>query len=94
MRIDKQELYKQALEVYGMELQVDIAKEEFAELIVAISHYHRGKAMKDEVISELADCIIMLEQLVSMYEISETKLNYIKNEKLDRLQERLGIRGN
>lgn len=55
---------KKAVDTFGKENQINMATEELAELIVAINHYRRGRAGKDEVIEEIADCYIMLRQLI------------------------------
>lgn len=54
---------KKAVDTFGKENQLNMATEELAELIVAINHWRRGRAGKDEVIEEIADCYIMLREL-------------------------------
>ena len=54
---------KKAVDTFGKDSQTNMAIEELAELIVAINHWRRGRAGKDAVIEEIADCYIMLLQL-------------------------------
>lgn len=59
--IDPQ-LMQRALLAWGEASQIDMAQEEFAELIVALSHAKRGRATN--LVEEIADALIMLEQLL------------------------------
>ena len=57
-------LARAALAKYGQPAQLFVACEELAELIVAISHYQRGRAgALLELCTEIADAELMLEQL-------------------------------
>lgn len=71
---------------YGHEPQKMMLLEEMAELQKEIFHYdHDLEAITEEV----ADVLIMLEQIQMMYHISETKLHKITNEKLHRQLRRI-----
>lgn len=52
---------------YGVKNQEEMMIEECAELIVALRHEARGRAELDEVIEELADVLIMAQQLRIAY---------------------------
>jgi NTP pyrophosphatase (non-canonical NTP hydrolase) len=54
---------KKAVDTFGKDNQTNMATEELAELIVALNHWRRGRAGKDAVIEEIADCYLMLLQL-------------------------------
>lgn len=56
------DLMQRALLAWGQASQIDMAQEEFAELIVALSHAKRGR--DTNLVEELADAMIMLEQLL------------------------------
>jgi len=56
-----------ALDYFGIEMQLDLAQEECAELIVAISHYRRNRVDPNRVAEEIADVIIMTEQLRQVF---------------------------
>lgn len=80
-------------EYYGYKRQSQQAIEECAELIQAISKYNRllngeytGKDKKiiANLIEELADVEICIEQLKHFLEISDTKINNIKEYKINR----------
>ena len=49
--------------MFGIESQFDMAIEECSELIMAICHYGRNKANKNDIASEIADVEIMCNQL-------------------------------
>lgn len=56
-------LLKAAVLLWGPQAQLDVLKEECAELIVAASHYKRGrKDAKDNLIEEIADVELMCQQ--------------------------------
>lgn len=61
---------KKAVDVFGEPIQLDIAIEECAELIKAISKYKRycGKESIEDVIEEMADVYIMLNQLLIIFD--------------------------
>lgn len=65
-------LSQRALVAWGAHAQIDVAQEEFAELIVELSHAKRGR--ENNIVEELADAILMLEQIlqgVSPFEVAE-----------------------
>lgn len=57
----------EAVEHWGQGAQVNMAKEEAAELITALSHHERGRAKTNEVITEIADNVIMCNQLALIF---------------------------
>lgn len=79
---------KKAVDTFGKVNQTNIATEELAELIVAINHWRRGKAGKDTVIEEIADCYIMLRQLTYIVtdSMSFTPIHDMLEKKLQRLE--------
>lgn len=52
---------------YGLPSQESKIIEECGELIVAIKHKETGRATKEDVVSELADVIILSKQLEVLY---------------------------
>jgi len=80
----KSQTYKKAKEIWGVELQIDVLIEELGELIVAISHYKRGRGNKEEILEEIVDVTIMNEQIRYMLKLSDCKFNTIMTEKLER----------
>lgn len=71
--------------------QLNIAQEELAELIQAISKWKRYKnnQARENIIEEIADVTIMLEQLKMMYAIKEEILQDEIDCKIDRLRKRM-----
>ena len=87
-----------AIDIYGRENQIDKAIEEMAELTKALlKHRHMDynseeagaidRKLQADVEEEIADVIIMMEQVSMMYDLFEIK-DYI-NAKVDRLAQRL-----
>ena len=80
-----------AIETYGRENQIEKAIEEMAELTVALKHHKDNKITRDKVVTEIADVIIMMDQLRIIYGVDVIDAE-IKR-KLDRLSSRLtGVR--
>lgn len=62
-------LAMRALITFGLKAQMDVAQEELAELIVALSHEKRGR--KSNIEEEMADAILMLEQMLLGVNLAE-----------------------
>ena len=60
---DKLELYKKAIDLWGVEAQRNMAFEELGELNTVLARDRRGRATKEDILSELADVTIMCEQM-------------------------------
>lgn len=73
------------------QIQKVIAIEELSELQKEIAKDLRGKGNKENIIEEIADCIIMIEQLKIMYDISDKEIYDVVEEKLERTIKRLGV---
>lgn len=82
-------IFEKAIETYGADLQKQVAIEEMAELTKEICKDFRGKGDREHIIEEMADVAIMFEQLMIMYNISESELATVTSNKLIRLEERL-----
>ena len=79
------EVCKKAVNYYGDESQKQLAQEECAELIQAISKNIRG--LKHNVEEEIADVTIMLEQLTNIYDMEQ--IDKWIGVKIDRLNRRM-----
>lgn len=79
-----------AIKTYGKDMQLNVAIEEFSELIKEICKNKRGRENIESITEEMADCYIMLEQLVLIFGIENDEINRVISEKLTRLEERLG----
>lgn len=62
-----EEIYKQAVETYGVESQTRMAIEEMAELTNALMKLARGRVTIPDVVEEIADVKIMMEQLAIIF---------------------------
>ena len=83
----KEDLYKKALETWGIESQVFMVMEEVGEMLNALAKANRGRSKKEDIITELADVSIMMEQMAIYFGYDEFKKE--KKRKLERLERRL-----
>lgn len=81
-------LYLRAKDTWGELSQLCMTVEECAELIVAVLHALRGRYQLPELAEEVADVMIMCEQLRLM--VGEELVDEAKVAKLARLRMRLG----
>lgn len=79
-------IFVDVIRIYGETSQENLAAEECAELIQAISHKHRGRA--HNIPEEIADVEIMLEQLKIINDC-HNEVSEIRNKKIARLKERM-----
>lgn len=79
------EICARAIKAFGIRSQVDMMQEEMDELGVALNHWKRGRAKDDEVITEIADVIIMAVQMGIIF--GEDEVTAEVNRKLERLDE-------
>lgn len=88
------ELYRLALDTYGPEAQTVMVFEEMAELQKELCKHARGARNLEAIAEEIADVLIMLEQMVVLHGC-EAMVAGEKRRKLSRLEKRLkeGERG-
>lgn len=89
--MNEQEIMLQAINLYGMELQLIVAIEEMSELIQALTKYLRGDnsaACLLSIVDEAADVGIVLNELVLIFGI-EDDVDAARNTKLLRLMNRI-----
>lgn len=87
---DRIRLYQKALEKWGSELQILLCIEELSELTKELACFKRSKFDKLAVAEEIADVIIMIEQIINALNLESPVDFYIKN-KIERLEERLDL---
>lgn len=85
--MNKLDLYRKAIESWGIEAQVFMVMEETGEMLNALAKANRGRSTKEEIITELADVSIMMEQMAVYFGWSEFEEE--KKRKLERLEKRL-----
>ena len=62
------QIYQQALETYGGQLQTFVCMEEMSELQKELCKYERGADNVHQIAEEIADVRIMLDQMVIMHD--------------------------
>jgi len=87
---EKEEIYQKALNSYGFDAQLDQLTEECGELITACNKLRKGQEGVPLIIDEIADVIIMCEQIMYTM-IIENKVNKRINFKLEQLKQKLSI---
>ena len=93
------EAIKKIADTYGYDAQSRQLIEEMAELTVAINKmwregmktdYFYSELKKKDIAEEIADVTIMLEQIKYLLQISDTDIDQIIEQKLNRQLERIG----
>jgi NTP pyrophosphatase (non-canonical NTP hydrolase) len=77
---------EKAISKWGKDLQQVVALEELSELQKEITKAMRGKGNTERMIEEIADVLIMIEQLKIIHNISDHEVEYTKDRKLQRLE--------
>ena len=85
--IDLMRLYNRVLNTFGVVNQTFMLVEECAELLNAVAKMKRGRAKKEDIITELADVSIMVEQLAFFYGWDDYKNE--KERKLTRIEDKI-----
>lgn len=80
--------YKQAIDTYGEHAQKLMAIEEMSELTKEICKDFRGLLDREHLIEEMADVLIMLDQMLILYKISGEEVDLMRIKKVERLKER------
>ena len=86
--LNKDEIYREAIDTWGPDMQIDMCVEEMAELIQALNKYKRGKGDLNNIAEEIADVSIMLEQMAMVFNCHNQSVSY-KKFKLARLKNTL-----
>lgn len=87
--MESSQVLEKAIEVYGKDLQKQVAIEEMAELTKEICKDFRGKGNREHIIEEIADVCIMLDQLMIIYGIETNEMLGEIDIKTARLEERI-----
>lgn len=84
-----EEIIKSAIDTFGKDLQMVVAIEEMTELtkvITKVLRYGMKKHYRNDAKEEIADVMIMLLQLMRMFELSEDDIAESMSSKIKRLQ--------
>ena len=79
-------VFHRAIAKFGIDHQVSLIMEECSELILAISHYGRGRVKSDVIMEEVVDITIMAEQARLIWDPTDEKFGEIYKRKIDRLE--------
>jgi len=82
---EPKDIYEECLILWGVETQLLVTAEESCELAASINRFVVGKGKIEEVAEEVADCLIMLEQVKRA--LGEEAIEKVKEFKLKRLRE-------
>lgn len=82
------QIYQLALDTYGIEAQKMMVFEEMSELQKALCKHSRGKGSITAIAEEIADVLVMLDQMILYFEI-EGCVEEFKRFKIARLKNRL-----
>lgn len=89
---DAQELYHLALDTWGADAQTLMVFEEMSELQKELCKHERGKDNREAIADEIADVLIMLEQMMILHDCEQVVYEH-KAAKLKRLADRLSNDG-
>lgn len=84
-RSERVKIYTKAQNLWGIDSQINVAIEEFGELITILAKRHRkyNGSTEDQIINEIADAKIMIEHLELIY--GEERIEEKVDEKVTRL---------
>lgn len=85
----RQEVYRQARDVFGAQAQLVLALEELSEAQKEICKFLRGKGDLDHLTEEIADAQIMLEQVQMLCGIDPWAVQEQMDSKIRRLRGRI-----
>jgi NTP pyrophosphatase (non-canonical NTP hydrolase) len=88
--LNSKEFYKKVVDTYGSQ-QVIVAIEELSELQKELCKALRYNYNYDNIVEEIADVEIMLEQMKIYFNILNKDLERMKEHKIERTKERLGL---
>ena len=92
MTQQEKDLYDRNIKYHGIEQETTIAMEECSELIQAISKCKRYGCInkyRENLIEEMADVLIMIDELKMIYQISDIDISDIRQYKMDRQSYRI-----
>ena len=87
--MDRQEVYRQARDVFCAQAQFVVALEELSEAQKEICKFLRGKGDPEHLTEEIADAQIMLEQVQMLCGIDDGAVQEQMDSKIERLRGRI-----
>ena len=80
---------REAVEVYGEDMQITVAIEELSELIKELCKYKRGIGSEIHIAEEMADVKIILEELEIIFD-NKRRVDIWYKDKVERLKWKVG----
>lgn len=90
--MNEREILGKAILTYGKETNTFWLLEEMAELQNELCKERRGRSNKDKIAEEIADVLIMLQEIEIMFDCEE-KVDKWREYKIDRLEKRIKEHG-
>jgi len=89
--IEIEELFAEAIELWGIEAQINISIEECSELIQALCKMLRGYSHERfyNLCEEIVDIEVMISQVKKIFKVNDNVINMVKEKKLKRLREKI-----
>jgi NTP pyrophosphatase (non-canonical NTP hydrolase) len=87
--MNKENIYKQAGDLFGQKAQIIVAIEEMSELIQALTKYLRTDMVTENLAEEIVDVEIMIEQLRFIFKGINSMIDETKVYKLERLERKI-----
>lgn len=85
-------ILKQAINTYGVDMQLNVAIEELSELIKELCKYKRGDGSDMHIAEEMADVKIILEELEIIFDNRHRVVAWYEH-KIQRLKDRMRKEG-
>lgn len=86
MNKQQREILKDAIDTFGCNLQKIVAIEEMSELQKELTKDIRFKGSRNNITEEIADVLIMIEQLKMMFAIDDSEIEEFIDSKICRLE--------
>lgn len=86
---DEADLITRSINAFGVQSQFRQFHEEVGELMVAISHYKRGRCSLEDVAVEMVDVLQMIEAVRCVFGIDDEMYNRIKDQQWLKLKSQI-----
>jgi NTP pyrophosphatase (non-canonical NTP hydrolase) len=83
------ELYEECIKKWGVYPQLIQFYGEVGELMAAVCDFDRKRVSKQKIVDEIADVLIMINQIKVLTKVTDSEIQIMKEYKLKRLEERL-----
>lgn len=87
--IENTDVYKAALDKWGMASQVLMLVEETGEMLAKLSQYNRGRITLEELVEEMVDSMMMLDEVFYLLDVSDEMRERVLKKKMGLFRDRL-----